>query len=148
MRPRYLYTSFQRLSFGKCVNSGKDDAAGIAIIERFAAQIMSPSQDYRNVNDGISMMQTADGHTSQINDLMQRGLELALQSSNGTMSDTDRAALQTEFSMVQDEIMRITDSAEFNGQKLLNQDSSATFQVGANPRDQVSVQTSNLQSSS
>ena len=142
-----LITSFQRLSSGKRVNSGKDDAAGIAIIERFAAQIMGSSQAYRNVNDGISMVQTADGHTSQINDLMQRGRELAMQSSNGTMSDSDRAALQTEFSMVQEEIMRITDSAEFNGQKLLNQDSSANFQVGANPEDQVSVQTSNLQSS-
>ena len=141
-----LSTSFSRLSSGKRINSAKDDAAGIAIVERFAAQIIGGNQAYRNVNDGISLAQTSDGYSAQITDLMQRGRDLAMQSANGVMSDTDRAALQTEFSMVQDEVRRITDSAEFNGQKLLNTESELTFQVDANVGDQVTVKTVDLMS--
>ncbi len=141
-----LATSFARLSSGKNINSAKDNAAGLAIVERFAAQIMGSGQAFRNVNDGISLAQTADGYSSQINDFMQRGRELALQSSNALLNDTDRAALQTEFSMIQDEVRRITGSAEFNGQKLLNQDADLTFQVDANEGDQVTVKTADLQS--
>jgi len=141
-----LKTSFQQLATGKRINSAKDDAAGLAIVERFAAQIIGSSQAYRNVNDGVSMAQTADSYTGQINDLMQRGRELAMQSANGTMSDTDRAALQTEFSMVQDEVSRLTDSAEFNGRKLLNQDAEVQFQVGPNATsdDSVTVKTTDF----
>ncbi|MCP3849021.1 MAG: flagellin FliC [Gammaproteobacteria bacterium] len=142
-----LSTSFQRLSSGHRINSAKDDAAGIAIVERFAAQIFGGNQGYRNVNDGISLAQTADGFSSQINDLMQRGRQLAVQSSNGVLNDADRASLQTEFSMIQDEVRRITDSAEFNGQKLLNSNSDLTFQVDANPDDQVIIKTADLKSS-
>ncbi|MCU7834787.1 MAG: flagellin [gamma proteobacterium symbiont of Taylorina sp.] len=144
-----LKTTFQQLASGKRINSAKDDAAGLAIIERFAAQIIGSSQAYRNVNDGVSMAQTADSFTGQINDLMQRGRELAMQSSNGTMSDTDRSALQVEFSMVQDEVKRLTGAAEFNGQKLLNQDSEMEFQVGSNATaaDKVTVKTADLQGS-
>lgn len=141
-----LSTSFSRLSSGKRINSAKDDAAGLAIVERFAAQIMGNNQGYRNVNDGISLAQTSDGFSGQINDLMQRGRDLAMQSANGVLSDTDRAALQTEFSMIQEEVSRITDSAEFNGQKLLNEDSELTFQVDANPGDQVTVKTVDMKS--
>ncbi len=141
-----LSTSFSRLSSGKRINSAKDDAAGIAIVERFAAQIIGGNQAYRNVNDGISLAQTSDGYSAQITDLMQRGRDLAMQSANGVMSDSDRAALQTEFSMVQDEVRRITDSAEFNGQKLLNTESELTFQVDANAGDQVTVKTVDLMS--
>ncbi|MCW8929851.1 MAG: flagellin [Gammaproteobacteria bacterium] len=136
-----LSTSFSRLSSGNRINSAKDDAAGLAIVEQFAAQIMGANQGYRNVNDGISLAQTSDGFSAQITDLMQRGRELAMQSANGSLSDTDRASLQTEFSMVQDEVRRITDSAEFNGQKLLNSNSELKFQVDANAGDQVSVNT-------
>ncbi len=142
-----LSTSFARLSSGKNINSAKDNAAGLAIVERFAAQIAGGNQAYRNVNDGISLAQTADGFSSQLDDLMQRGRELAMQSANGSLSDTDRASLQSEFSMVQDEVRRITESAEFNGQKLLSQNAELSFQVDANAGDQVSVKTVDLQSS-
>jgi flagellin len=119
----------------------------LAIVERFAAQIFGSEQAFRNVNDGVSLAQTADGYTAQISDLMQRGRELASQSANATLSDSDRSALQTEFSMVQDEVQRITGSAEFNGQKLLTQNSDMTFQADANAGDQVTVKTFDLQSS-
>jgi flagellin len=141
-----LSTSFQRLSSAKRINSAKDDAAGLAIVEQFAAQIIGGNQGYRNVNDGISLVQTSDGFSAQIGDLMQRGRELAMQGANATLSDTDRAVLQTEFSMIQDEVSRLTDSAEFNGQKLLNTKSELKFQVDANVGDQVTVNTVDLKS--
>ncbi len=141
-----LQTTFQRLASGKNINSARDNAAGMAIVERFASQIMGANQAFSNVNDGISLAQTADGYTSQMTDLMQRGRELAMQSANGSLSDTDRAALQSEFAMVQDEVKRMTGSAEFNGQKLLDQDAQLQFQVDANAGDQVTVRTADLQS--
>ena len=143
-----LTTSLQRLASGKRINSAKDDAAALAIVERFASQIMGSAQAYRNVNDGVSMAQTADSYSAQVNDLMQRGRELAMQSANGSMSDSDRQALQTEFSNIQQEVSRVTESAEFNGQKLMNQSAEMTFQVGPNAdaTDQVSVKTQDLQS--
>ncbi len=142
-----LATNFARLASGKHINSAKDNAAGLAIVERFATQITGTSQGYRNTNDGISLAQTADGYSAQITDMMQRGRELAAQSANGSLSDSDRAALQSEFSMIQDEVSRLTESAEFNGQKLLNKDAELQFQVDANAGDQVSVKTVDLQSS-
>lgn len=141
-----LTTTFARLSSGKHINSAKDNAAGLAIVEQFAAQIMGSGQAFRNVNDGISLAQTADGFTSQINDMMQRGRDLAMQSANGSLSDQDRAALQTEFSMIQDEVSRLTETAEFNGQKLLNKNAELNFQVDANAADQVNIKTVDLQS--
>ncbi|WP_198262899.1 flagellin [sulfur-oxidizing endosymbiont of Gigantopelta aegis] len=142
-----LATSFARLASGKQINSAKDNAAGLAIVERFAAQILGTNQGFRNVNDGISLAQTADGASSQISDLIQRGRELAVQSGNGILNDSDRAALQAEFSMVQDEVKRLTNSAEFNGQKLLNTNADLSFQVDANAGDQVTISTVNLDSS-
>ncbi|MCU7940145.1 MAG: flagellin FliC [gamma proteobacterium symbiont of Bathyaustriella thionipta] len=141
-----LSTSFSRLSSGKQINSAKDNAAGLAIVERFASQITGSSQGYRNTNDGISLAQTADGYSSQINDLMQRGRELAMQSANGSLSDSDRASLQSEFAMIQDEVSRITETAEFNGQKLLNENAELNFQVDADAGEKVSIKTVNLQS--
>ena len=143
-----LRTTFERLASGKRINSAKDDAAAMAIVERFASQIIGSSQAYRNVNDGVSLAQTADGYSGQITDLMQRGRDLAMQSANGSLSDSDRAALQTEYKNIQDEVARITDSAEFNGQKLMNQDAEMNFQVGPNAAaaDQVTVKTIDLKS--
>lgn len=140
-----LSTTFKRLASGQQINSAKDNAAGLAIVERFAAQILGSEQAFRNVNDGISLTQTSDGYSAQINDFMQRGRELAVQSANGTLSDADRSALQAEFSMIQDEVQRITESAEFNGQKLLNNSGELSFQVDANQGDQVNVKTADLQ---
>ncbi len=140
-----LSTSFSRLSSGKQINSAKDNAAGLAIVERFAAQIIGSSQGFRNVNDGISLAQTSDGFSAQITGLMQRGRDLAMQSANGSLSNVDRASLQTEFSMIQDEVRRITGSAEFNGQKLLSESAELNFQVDANAGDQVTIKTVDMQ---
>ncbi|MFK5985468.1 MAG: flagellin [Pseudomonadota bacterium] len=139
-----LESTFQQLSSGKKVNSAKDDAAGLAIIEQFASQIMGANQGYRNLNDGISMTQVAEGYTSEIADMTQRARELAEQSSNGIMNDSDRAALQAEFSQTQDEVKRLTESANFNGQELLKEDASVSFQVGGD--DQIDVKTHDLNS--
>jgi len=136
---------FEQLSSGKKINSAKDNAAGLAIVEQFASQIMGANQGYKNLNDGISMAQTAEGFTNQISDLTQRARELAVQSSNGSLNDSDRAALQTEYSAIQGEVQRITDSAEFNGQALLNNNSTMSFQADANTGDQIDVQTHDLQ---
>ena len=141
-----LETNLNQLSSGKKINSAKDNAAGLAIIERFASQIMGANQGYKNLNDGISMTQVADGYTSEISDLTQRARELANQSSNGIMNDTDRSALQAEFSQIQDEVKRLTGSANFNGQNLLNQEESVSFQVDANVGDQIEVKTNDLES--
>jgi len=140
-----LKNTFQQLSSGKKINSAKDNAAGLAIVERFASQIMGANQGYKNLNDGISLAQTAEGYTSQITDLTQRARDLAVQSSNGSLTDADRSALQTEFVQIQEEVQRITDSAEFNGQSLLNNNTTLNFQADANEGDQISVQTQNLQ---
>jgi len=140
-----LNKTFQQLSSGKKINSAKDNAAGLAIVERFASQILGSNQGYKNLNDGISLAQTAEGYTQQITDLTQRARELAVQSSNGSLNDSDRAALQSEYSAIQSEVQRITDSAEFNGQALLNNNNTLSFQVDGNPGDQIDVQTYDLQ---
>ncbi len=141
-----LNQSLQQLSSGKKINSAKDNAAGLAIVSRFASQIIGASQGYKNLNDGISMTQVAEGYSSQISELTQRSRELAVQSGNGTLTDSDRSALQAEFSQIQDEVKRITDSAEFNGQKLLDNNSTLTIQADANAdgTSQVDVSTYDL----
>ncbi len=141
-----LESTLQKLSSGKKINSAKDNAAGLAIIEQFASQIIGANQGYRNVNDGISLTQVADGFTSEISDMSQRARELATQSSNASLNDSDRAALQAEFSQLQEEVKRLTGSASFNGQDLLNNDSSLSFQVDAGSDDQINVKTHDLDS--
>lgn len=127
-----LATSMQRLSSGLRVNSAKDDAAGLAIAERMSAQVRGMNVAARNANDGISLSQTAEGALGKITDNLQRMRELAVQSANGTNTADDRAALDKEYSQLADEIGRVTDNTEFNGNKLLNKASTFTFQVGAN----------------
>jgi flagellin len=139
-----LESALEKLSSGKKINSAKDNAAGLAIVERFASQIIGASQGYKNLNDGISMNQVAEGYTTEISDLTQRARELSVQSNNGVMSDSDRSALQAEFSQIQGEVKRLTSSANFNGQDLLNKESTVAFQVDANAGDQISLQTHDL----
>lgn len=128
-----LQTSLQRLSSGLRINSAKDDAAGLAISQRFTAQINGLDQAARNANDGISLAQTAEGALSTITDNLQRIRQLAVQSANATNSSTDRAALNTEVTQLKAEIDRTANSASFNGVKLLDGSSpSFVFQVGAN----------------
>ena len=141
-----LATSLERLSSGKKINSAKDDAAGLAIAVRFASQIMGSQQGYRNANDGISLAQTADAAMSGISSNVQRIRELATQSANGIYNANDRAAMQKEVDILQQEITRTTASTEFNGNKLLDNAVSLNFQVGPNTNDSVSVSTSDVSS--
>lgn len=135
-----LNTSLQRLSSGLRINSAKDDAAGLAISERFTSQIRGMNQAVRNANDGISLAQTAEGALGEVGNILQRVRELAVQSSNATNSGTDRAALQQEVSQLTAELDRIATTTEFNGTKLLDGNFSAQqFQVGANANQTIAV---------
>jgi flagellin len=115
-----LSTSLQRLSSGMRINSAKDDAAGLAISERFTTQIRGLNQAIRNANDGISLAQTAEGALKASTDILQRVRELAVQSANGTNSASDRLALQAEVGQLVSELDRISQTTEFAGTKLLN----------------------------
>lgn len=135
-----LATSLQRLSSGLRINSAKDDAAGLAISERFTSQIRGLNQAARNANDGISLAQTAEGSLSQVSNNLQRIRELAVQSANATNSASDRAALQSEASQLIQEIDRVATNASFNGVKLLDGTFSAQqFQVGADAGQTISI---------
>lgn len=116
-----LSRSLQRLSSGMRINSAKDDAAGLAIAERMSGQIRGGNQAVRNANDGISMLQTAEGAMSTVADALQRVRELAVQAANGTNSESDRRALQVEAAQLLVEVDRIGRETEFNGQKLFDQ---------------------------
>jgi flagellin len=135
-----LATSIQRLSSGLRINSAKDDAAGLAISERFTSQIRGLDQAGRNANDGISLSQTAEGALGTVTSSLQRIRELAVQSSNATNSNTDRAALQTEVTQLLSEIDRVANQTQFNGVNLLDGSfTGAVFQVGANAGETITV---------
>ncbi len=140
-----LQTSLQRLSSGLRINSAKDDAAGLAISERFTAQIRGLTVAARNANDGISLAQVAEGALNEIGSILQRIRELAVQSANATNSRSDRQALQAEVAQLTAELDRIAKSAEFNGQKILDGTfGTALFQVGANPNQSIVATTGNF----
>jgi len=127
-----LERNFQRLSTGLRITSAADDAAGLGISERLRAQIASLSQAQRNANDGISLTQTAEGSLNEVSNILIRMRELATAAANGTVSDSDKATLNSEFSDLIDEIDRIAQSSDFNNVKLLDGSTTAiTFQVGA-----------------
>ena len=139
-----LATSMQRLSSGLRVNSAKDDAAGLAIAERMNTQVRGMNVAIRNANDGISLAQTAEGGLQEVNNMLQRMRELAVQSKNGTNSTSDRENLNAEFQALNAEIGRIAETTQFNGQSILNETSAnladtdykgVVFQVGANNDD-------------
>ncbi|MFN3965261.1 MAG: flagellin [Silanimonas lenta] len=135
-----LATTIQRLSSGLRINSARDDAAGLAISERFTTQIRGLNQAARNANDGISLAQVAEGALGELGSNLQRIRELAVQSSNATNSASDRAALNAEVQQLISEIQRVATQTDFNGTKLL--DGSFTgqaFQVGANAGQLISV---------
>lgn len=135
-----LAVSLQRLSSGLRINSAKDDAAGMAITERFTSQIRGLDQAARNANDGISLAQTAEGALVEVTSNLQRIRELAVQASNATNSQSDRDALQLEVGQALAEIDRVADQTQFNGVNLLDGSfSGAVFQVGANAGETISV---------
>ena len=132
--------ALQRLSSGLRINSAKDDAAGLAISERFTSQITGLNQATRNANDGISLAQVAEGALGESANALQRIRELAVQSANATNSGSDRAALQAEVAQLIEEVDRIASETEFNGLRVL--DGSYTtqqFQVGANANQTIGV---------
>jgi len=135
-----LSTSLQRLSSGLRINSAKDDAAGLAISERFTSQIRGNQQAARNANDGISLAQTAEGGLSTAGDLLQRIRELAVQSANGTNSDSDRKSIQNEVASLSKELDRVANTTQFNGQNVLDGSLTNTqFQVGANSNQTINI---------
>ena len=135
-----LATSIQRLSSGMRINSAKDDAAGLAISERFTTQIRGINQAARNANDGISLAQTAEGALGEVGNNLQRIRELSVQSANATNSTTDRAALNAEVKQLVAEIDRVSKQSDFNGTKLLDGSFSAQlFQVGANAGQTIGI---------
>jgi len=127
-----LGSSFSKLSTGLRIANASDDAAGLAISERLRAQVRSLGQASRNANDGISLVQTAEGALNETSSILTRMRELAVQASNGTLSNTDKNTLQEEFSALSSEVDRIADSTSFNNVNLLDTASNAiTIQVGS-----------------
>ena len=135
-----LNDSLQRLSSGLRINSAKDDAAGLAIANRFTSQIRGLDQAVRNANDAISLSQTAEGAMEESGNILQRIRELSIQSANSTNSAQDRLSLQSEVNQLVSEMDRIAETTTFNGLKLLDGSFSAqSFQVGANANQTVDV---------
>ena len=138
-----LQTSLQRLSSGLRINSAKDDAAGLAVSNRFTSQIRGLSQAVRNANDGISLAQTAEGALSESTNILQRIRELAIQSANSTNSAQDRLSLQSEVNQLVSELDRISNTTTFNGLKLLDGTFTAqSFQIGAEANQTINVNVS------
>lgn len=137
-----LNRSFARLSSGFRINTAADDAAGLAVSESMKAQIRSYTMAERNANHAISMTQTAEAALGEMHDILGRMRELAIQSANGAMTDTDRGYLDTEFGALKDEMSRIQGSSKFNGKLLVSTaGEQITFQVGLNddPSDQITL---------
>ena len=135
-----LSTAMARLSSGLRINTAKDDAAGLAISQRFTTQIRGLNQAARNANDAISLAQTAEGALGSVGENLQRIRELAVQAANATNSATDRAALQQEASQLIAEVNRVGSQTDFNGIKLLDGSFTAKdFQVGANSGETIRV---------
>ena len=142
---RSMNTAMERLSTGQRINSASDDAAGLAISSRMTSQIRGLETAVRNANDGISMIQTADGALIEVSNMLQRMRELALQASNGTTTSNDRDYLNTEYQNLVTEIQRIATNTQWNGGAILNGTASAVaFQVGANGGQTVSVNFGNF----
>jgi len=130
-----------RLSSGLRINTAADDAAGLAISEKFKAQIRSIGQAERNANDGVSLLQTAEGAMNEISGVLTRMRELAMQSANGTVGTEERGYLDDEAQALSDEIDRISNVTEFNGTKLLdgNFDEDLQVGIGATADDTINV---------
>ena len=130
---RTLSKTMEQLSTGKRINAAADDAAGLAIANRMTAQIKALDQSVRNANDGISMMQTAEGATKEITTMLQRMRELSVQAANDSYSAGDRTAIAGEMTQLTSEITRVADNTQWNGMSVLSGGtaySTMTFQVG------------------
>ena len=132
---RKLQETMTQLSTGSRINSAKDDAAGLAISQKMTAQINGLNQAVRNANDGIAMLQTVEGATGEITNMLQRMRELAVQASNDTNTSDDRAALDGEYQQLSKEITRIADTTQWNGMNVMNNTQVGTGNVGDHTRD-------------
>src|ERR687890_544898 len=139
-----LARSMERLSSGYRINRAADDAAGLAISERLRGQINGLDQAQRNVQDAVSLVQTAEGSLTEVHAMLQRVRELSVQFKNGSLSNADRTAIQSEVNQLASEIERIGSSAEFNGKKLLNSAQTISFQVGSDDGQTITVSTISL----
>jgi flagellin len=136
--------SMARLSSGYRINSAADDAAGLGISESMRSQVRGLAQAQRNIQDGISMVQTAEGNLDEVHSMLQRVRELAVQYKNGSLDSNAQTSIQNEVNQLASEISRIGSSAAFNGINLLNTTSTVSFQVGANDGEQIGVNLVNL----
>lgn len=137
--------TMEKLSSGYRINRAADDAAGLAISEKMRFQINGLNQAQRNAQDGISLLQTAEGALTEVHAMLQRMNTLANQSSNGIYEDTDREALQAEVTQLQNEIKNIAQSTTFNGIQLLSTAGTVTFQIGVKADNTISVSTVNIE---
>ena len=149
---RSLETVMEQLSTGKRINNSVDDVAGLAISTRLTAQIRGLNQAARNGNDGISLIQTAEGATEQTNNMLQRMRELAVQASNDTNNSDDRRFLNLEFQQLKTQITKIAEYTQWNGANILdgtggNGSGLVTFQVGANADQTITVTLPNMRTS-
>ena len=145
---RAMSQAMERLSTGQRINSASDDAAGLAISSRMTSQINGLNMAVRNANDAISLVQTADGAYIEATNMMQRMRELAVQATTGTLSSTDRLALDAEYQALNDQILEIAGNTQWNGTNILDgtisatssdPGSTATFQIGANADQTLAV---------
>jgi len=144
-----LSTSMQRLSTGSRINSAKDDAAGLQISNRLTSQINGLGVAVKNANDGISLAQTAEGALQQSTNILQRMRDLSLQSANGSNSDSERKALDSEVGQLKKELDRISNTTTFGGRKLLDGNFGTTsFQVGSAANELISVGIDEMSSTS
>ena len=142
---RAMGKAMEQLSTGKRINGAADDAAGLAISEKMTAQIRGLNQAVRNANDGISMIQVAEGATVEVTNMLQRMRELAVQGINDTNTTVDRTALKAEYQQLGNEIQRISNNTEWNTAKVANASAnSAVFQVGANSSQTITVAFSDI----
>ena len=138
-----LMSNIEKLSSGEKINRAGDDASGLAVSEKMRSQIRGLNQANRNINNGISFIQTTEGYLQETQDILQRVRELSVQSANGIYSEEDRMQIQVEVSQLVAEVDRIASQAQFNGMNLLtgrfaeNSETGMTFQVGANMDQQV-----------
>jgi flagellin len=137
--------AMERLSTGQRINSASDDAAGLAISSRMTSQVNGLNMAVRNANDGISMIQTAEGAMEEVGSMLQRMRELTVQAASGTMTTSDKAALNIEFGALEDQIQEIAKNTEWNGTKILDgSQGSVNIQAGANASQTIAVQFADL----
>jgi len=136
--------AMQRLSSGLRINSAADDVAGYAISERMKSQVNGLTQATQNIQDAVSLTQTAQGSINDVTQMLQRIRELAVEYANGTTSTSDQTAIQSEVNQLVSEISRVGETTTFNGVSLLNGGATITFQVGANDQEVIAVQTVTL----